>query len=90
VAPEVNAIHRAAESGDERLYQLRPAANERENGTMVIPISVNVEQPSRAGEGITERRQDRLVATLGNVRNGLERQGHGRLDYGVRPPSSHL
>jgi hypothetical protein len=90
VAPKVNALHRAADPRKERLDEFGPGADEREDGAMVVAISVNVQQPRGEGEGVAERRQDRLVTTLGDVRDGLERQGHGRLDYGVRPPTSHL
>jgi hypothetical protein len=55
---------------------------------MVISVGVDVEEARRCGERFAQGRERRLVPSFRDVRDGLERQRHGREAYenGVRMP----
>ena len=53
-------------------------ADERVDGAVVVGIGVDVEKPRTPAERIPDRRDDVRVASLGDVRNGLERERHAR------------
>ena len=54
VLPQVDALARARDAGEERLDQLVLLAGEREHGAVVIGIDMNVEEPRPARERLPD------------------------------------
>ena len=77
VLAQVDPLRRRGDSREQRLDELVPRAHEREDGAVVVPVRVDVEQPPRPGKRLLERGDDLRVAALGEVRHGFERKAIG-------------
>ena len=78
VRAEVDPLARDRDPREQRVDELRVVADEREDGTVVVLVRVDVEQRRALAERTADRVDDRVVASLGEVRNRFERQAHGR------------
>jgi putative phosphoesterase len=83
VAAQVDPLGGATDPGEQRLDELLPAPNEREDGAVVVPVGVHVEKTRGRGHGLLELGEHAGVATFGEVRHRLERQ-HGASLRAVR------
>ena len=72
VPAQVDPLARARDPREQRLDELVPLADEREDGAVVVGVDVHVEQPRGRRERLAQRVDHRLVAALGEVRHGLE------------------
>jgi hypothetical protein len=76
VAHDVDPLDGLAGAGGDRVGELPGRAGEREDRAVVIGVGARVQQPGTAcGEGGSDRIEDRIVAALGDVRDGEERPG---------------
>ena len=75
VLPQVDQLTPYGNRRDERLDQLAVLAHEREDRAVVVDIGMDVEQPRPSRDRVPDRGDRRGIATLGEVRNGLE-QAH--------------
>jgi hypothetical protein len=83
VAAEVDPLARARDARQQRGHEIRRAADERVDGAVVILVRVDVEQACLPGQRLADRVDGRPVASLGEVRHGLERE-HGLGPYAPR------
>jgi hypothetical protein len=75
VLPQIDELRRLLDGIDQRVGKCALLAHSREDGTVVIDVDVHVEQ-RHAGERRPDRVEHRGVATLREVRHGLERELH--------------
>ena len=73
VPAQVDPLGSRRDPGGERLDELVSRPDDREDGTVVVPVGVDVEQPPRPGERALER-GDRLgVSPFREIGDGFER-----------------
>ena len=78
VTPQIDPLASRAIPASQRVDELFARAHEREDRAVVVCVGVDVEQPSPRAERLGERVDGRAVASLREVRDGLEWPRHVR------------
>jgi len=74
MAPQVDAVDRDANTGEQRLDERVVVTDQREHRSVVVRICVHIEQSRRRAERIAQRSDRRPVSALAEVRHRLEWQ----------------
>ena len=78
VAAQVDPPARAGDRGQQRLDELLLVTDEREHRAVVIRVGVNVEHVGMLRQRRADRSEHACVSPLREVRDGFQRQLHGR------------
>src|SRR5436190_23024860 len=82
VEAQVDPLAGERDSGEERRDEVLRLPREGEDGTVVVRVGVDVEQPRVRGQRVTERVDDLVVASLREVGDGF--QQHANTLRGVK------
>ena len=89
VRAQVDPSARLADPGDEPVLERLVVADQREHRTVVVAVDMRVEHTrARARERVRDRSDDRRVATLGDVRHGLEQGARRATLRPMREPTA--
>ena len=77
VARQVDPLRSPRDAAEQRLHELRPRADEREHGAVVIPVRVHVEQARGTGKRLLELGKDGAISPLRKFGTDSSGSAHG-------------